>query len=110
MSATRLLVRLHQTRGEQEGGGSSGDVQTLRRHFCRRLAAAAQFTYIAPLTDGANANRTVRLAIDLTGSVTVCSILYGSRSAGCGAGSDILYYRQHIRNFEITSCENMVTV
>jgi hypothetical protein len=72
MSATRLLVRLHQTRGEQEGGGSNGgDVQTLRRQFCRRLAAAAQFAYIAPLTDGADANRTVRLAIDPAGTVCI---------------------------------------
>ncbi len=67
MSATRLLVRLHQTRGEQEGGGSGGDLQTLRRQFCRRLAAAAQFAYIAPLTDGAGANRTVRLSLDPAG-------------------------------------------
>jgi hypothetical protein len=73
MNATRLLVRLHQTQGEQEGGGSSGDVQTLRRHFCRRLAAAAQFAYIAPLTDWAGATRTVRLAVDPAG--TVCSIV-----------------------------------
>jgi hypothetical protein len=69
MSATRLLVRLHQTRGEQEGCGSGGDVQTVRRHFCRRLAAAAQFTYSVPLMDGADANRTVRLAIDPAGTV-----------------------------------------
>ncbi len=69
MTATRLLVRMHQTRGEQEGCGSGGDVQTLRRHFCRRLASAAQFAYVAPLTDGADANRTVRLAIDPAGTV-----------------------------------------
>jgi hypothetical protein len=69
MTATRLLVRLHQTRGEQEGCGSGGDVQTLRRQFCRRLAAANQFAYVAPLTDGADANRTVRLAIDPAGTV-----------------------------------------
>jgi hypothetical protein len=74
MTATRLLVRLHQTRGEQEGCGSGGDVQTLRRHFCKRLAAAAQFAYIAPLTDGADANRTVRLAIDPAGTVCTRSI------------------------------------
>jgi hypothetical protein len=71
MTATRLLVRLHQTRGEQAEGGSGGDVQTLRRQFCKLLAAAAQFAYIAPLTDGVGANRTVRLAIDPAG--TVCS-------------------------------------
>jgi hypothetical protein len=67
MTATRLLVRLHQTWGEQEGCGSGGDVQTLRRHFCRRLAAVAQFAYIAPLTDDADANRTVRLTLDPAG-------------------------------------------
>ncbi len=107
MPATQLLVRLHQTRGEQEGCVSGGDVQTLRRQFCKRLAAAAQFAYIAPLTDGADANRTVRLAIDPAGTVCTVVLFRDLGSVGSGTGSEILYCK-HIRNFEITSCENLV--